>query len=113
MLHPRPFYYLENFSTALGWLQRRYGDLLDESERGFMAAFQELPRTSAALLVRMIGRKGDLFPTAKLRYPEIGCPVAAAAVLIDRGWVDGEPARQLDWCPEVPDVLYRLLIKPL
>jgi hypothetical protein len=113
MLHPRPFYYLENFSSALAWLQRRYEDLLDESERAFMLAFNELPQASAALLVRMIGRKADIFRTTKLRYAEIGCPVRAAAVLIERGWVESEPARQLDWCPEVPDALFHLRIRPL
>jgi hypothetical protein len=113
MLHPRPFYYLENFATALAWLQQRYDDLLDESERAFMVSFGELPRASAALLVRMIGRKGEDFRTAKLRYPEIGCPVAAAAVLIEQGWLDSEPAPQLDWCPEVPDVLFHLRIRSL
>jgi hypothetical protein len=91
MVHPRPFYYLENFCTALAWLRQRYGDLLNESEYGFIERFNELPRESAALLVRMIGRKGDLFRTAKLRYAEIGCPVAAAAPLIERGWVDCLP----------------------
>ena len=113
MLHPRPFYYLENFSTALQWLQRRYGDLLDDTEQGFIQRFYEIPRASAALLVRMIGRKGDLFYTAKLRYAEIGCPSAAGATLIELGWVHSEPPLQLDWCPQAPDALYRLTVRPL
>jgi hypothetical protein len=91
MLHPRPFYYLENFCTALAWLRQRYGDLLNETEHAFIASFHELPRDSAALLVRMIGRKGDLFRTSKLGYSEIGCPSEAAAALIELGWVDREP----------------------
>ena len=91
MLHPRPFYYLENFCTALAWLRQRYEDLLNETEHAFIARFQELPRESAALLVRMIGRKGDLFRTSKLGYSEIGCPAAAAAALIEIGWVDHRP----------------------
>lgn len=91
MLHPRPFYYLENFCTALAWLRQRYGDLLNESESDFMTRFLELPRESAGLLVRMIGRKGELFRTVKLRYAEIGCPQEAAAPLIELGWVDCRP----------------------
>jgi len=91
MLHPRPFYYLENFCTALAWLRQRYGDLLNATESGFMEGFLALPRESAALLARMIGRKGELFRTAKLRYAEIGCPVAAAAPLSAHGWVDCQP----------------------
>src|ERR1700761_9231050 len=108
MLQPRPFYYLENFCVALAGLESRYGDLLDSDERAFMASFQQLPRASAALLVRMIGRKGEVFPTLRLRYVEIGCPVAAAAALVEHGWLDGEPEPQLDWCPEVPAITYRL-----
>src|SRR5579864_5895827 len=95
MLHPRPFYYLENFSTALAWLRQRYGDLLSEAEHAFMARFHELPRESAALLVRMIGRKGDLFRTSKLGYSEIGCPSTAAVALIESGWVDRQPVLTL------------------
>src|ERR1700761_3970675 len=58
MSHPRPFYYLENFCTALSWLQERYEDVLAEAERSFIDRFLGLPRAPAALLVRMIGRKG-------------------------------------------------------
>ena len=91
MPHPRPLYYLENFTTALGWLQQRYGDLLNEAEVAFIERFQHLPLASSALLVRMLGRKGDLFRTEKLKYEEIGCARAAAAALIEVGWVDGQP----------------------
>src|SRR4051812_45364640 len=91
MPHPRPFYYLENFNTALGWLQQRYGDLLNATEVGFIERFQRLPLQASALLVRMLGRRGDLFRTEKLNYEEIGCARAAAAALIEAGWVDGTP----------------------
>jgi hypothetical protein len=91
MSHPRPFYYLENFCTALAWLRQRYGDLLNETEQGFIEHFQRLPLEASALLVRMIGRRGDLFRTAKLRYEEIGCARAAATPLIELGWVDCQP----------------------
>jgi len=91
MPHPRPFYYLENFTTALGWLQQRYGDLLNETEVGFIERFQRLPLQSSALLVRMLGRRGDLFRTEKLRYEEIGCARAAATALMEAGWLDSTP----------------------
>jgi hypothetical protein len=116
MSHPRPYYYLENFCTALAWLQQRYGDLLNPTEHAFMERFHVLPRKSAALLVRMVGRKGDLFRTAKLRYPEIGDPTEAAGALIELGWVDCQPIAtvvQLDWWPQAPDAIYRLAVKPL
>ncbi|HWM65914.1 MAG TPA: VRR-NUC domain-containing protein [Steroidobacteraceae bacterium] len=158
MPHPRPFYYLENFNTALGWLRQRYGGLLNETEAGFIERFQGLPLESSALLVRMLGRRGDLFRTDKLRYEEIGCARAAATALIDTGWVDGQPVltvaelgrvlrkgevervfaagalprharkaellmcieavplaprRLVEWWPDAPDVVYRVVVKPL
>jgi hypothetical protein len=87
----RPFYYLENFAVALAWLQERYGDLLSHTEMSFIRGFSSLPRDSRALLVRMIGRTGDVFRTAKLNYVEIGCPKRAAGALIEAGWIDQDP----------------------
>ena len=89
--HPRPFYYLENFQTALAWLRQRYDDLLSTEELEFMRAFEALPVASAALLVRMIMRKGGLFRTSKLVYGEIGCTQAAVVPLVKLGWVDDRP----------------------
>jgi hypothetical protein len=89
--HPRPYYYLENFSVALDWLQSRYGELLSAQERGFVRDFARLPIESSALVVRMITRQGDLFRTSKLVYDEIGCPKHAAIPLVDLGWLDPRP----------------------
>jgi hypothetical protein len=89
--HPRPYYYLENFTVALDWLRSRYRELLAAEEQQFMVDFARLPVTSAALVVRMIMRQGDLFRATKLNYAEIGCPRQAAAPLIDLGWLDPHP----------------------
>src|SRR5438093_1618293 len=80
---PRPFYYLENFGQALAGLKTRYADLLLDQELAFIETFARLPQASAALLVRMVMREGDLFRTSKLRYAEIGPPERAAAPLVD------------------------------
>jgi VRR-NUC domain len=89
--HPRPYYYLDNFNVALDWLRSRYRELLADEERTFIADFARLPVESAALVVRMIMRQGDLFRTSKLNYAEIGCPRQAAAPLIELGWLDPHP----------------------
>lgn len=89
--HPRPYYYLENFTVALDWLRTRYDDLLSAEERRFISDFALTPLASAALMVRMVMRQGDLFRTSKLSYTEIGCPRQAAHPLIERGWVDPDP----------------------
>jgi hypothetical protein len=89
------FYYLENFRKVLAWLRERYEDLLLPEERRFAGQFGDLPLPSAALLVRMITRRGDVFRSSRLMYAEIGCPRAAAVALIAAGWVDPQPS--LDW----------------
>ncbi len=93
---PSPFYYLQNFERALAWLSQRYDDLLDASERAFLAEFPLVPLSSRALLVRMLMRKGMLFRTSRLTYEEIGCPVLAAAPLAAHGWVDPDPLLTID-----------------
>ena len=85
------FWYLENFNVALDWLRDRYRELLADEERRFMVDFARLRTESAALVVRMIMRQGDLFRTSKLNYGEIGCPRTAAAPLVDLGWLDPRP----------------------
>jgi hypothetical protein len=102
--HPRPYYYLENFSVALDWLRARYHDLLSGEERQFIHDFEQLPTASAALAVRMIMRQGDLFRSTKLNYEEIGCPRRAAMPLVQLGWLD--PAPQIDFLS-----LFRVLRK--
>lgn len=89
------FYYLENFRKVLAWLRERYADLLAPAEQHFADSFSGLPLQSAALLVRMVTRRGALFRSSRLVYPEIGCARTAAAALIAAGWVDPQPA--LDW----------------
>jgi VRR-NUC domain/Fanconi anemia-associated nuclease SAP domain len=86
-----PFYYLNNFELVLTSLLERYRDLLSAEEREFIANFGALPRAPRALLVRMIMRKGELFRASKLNYVEIGDTGAAAASLLDAGWVDARP----------------------
>ena len=100
-----PFYYLENFHQVLHWIGERYSDLLTGEEAEFLARFPTLPRPSRALFVRMVMRKGELFRASKLSYPEIGCAVAAAAPLVEQGWLVQDPELTLDQ-------LFELLQKP-
>lgn len=92
----RRFYYLLNFETALEWLATRYDDLWTTDERAFLLAFARLPLASRALLVRMLMRTASTFRASRLIYDEIGCPLAAAAPLVQLGWVDAEPPLTLD-----------------
>lgn len=93
---PFPFYYLANFQRALAWIGARSADLLGVEERGFIDRFATLARPSQALLTRMLMRRGPLFRTSRLRYDEIGCPIAAAQPLVALGWIDSDPLLAVD-----------------
>lgn len=90
-----PFYYLKNFELVLSTIESSYSDLLLEEELRFISGFVRLPLASRALLTRMVMRRGDLFRASKLNYAEIGETRAAAAPLIEAGWVSDRPALKL------------------
>ncbi|MCH8619709.1 VRR-NUC domain-containing protein [Undibacterium sp. TS12] len=100
-----PFYYLENFQAVLDWVSGRYADLLAADERQFIDTFASLPKTSRALYVRMVMRKGNIFRASKLNYAEIGDTRAAMQVLLQTGWVVADPILDLA-------ALFDLLQKP-
>src|ERR1700759_5042916 len=81
------FYYLKNFESVLSTILERYADLLSERESRFITEFTQITQCSRALLARMVMRRGDLFRASKLNYPEIGDTRAAAAPLIEAGFV--------------------------
>jgi hypothetical protein len=86
-----PFYYLDNFETVVHWVVDRYSDLLNVDELHQLQTLLNLPRTARALLVRMIMRKGAVFRSSKLKYPEIGSTLRAIKPLIAHGWVEADP----------------------
>jgi hypothetical protein len=90
-----PFYYLENFQFVLHWVLQRYRDLLITDELSFIEQFDKQPVESRALLVRMVMRKGSLFRSSKLVYPEIGDTNAAVQPLIAQGWIAADSVIEL------------------
>lgn len=110
-IHPQiasldnPLYYLENALTVVTWVMTYHGDLLTDTEMARLDQLISLPRTSLALLVRLVMRSGNLFRLERLNYPELGQTVAAAlAPLVNGGWIDPEPSLSLR---EVYDLLRR------
>ncbi|MDB5996658.1 MAG: hypothetical protein JWP42_3794 [Pseudomonas sp.] len=99
-----PFYYLNNFMQVLDWLEHRYADVLSDEEQAFIHDFNQLPRESRALLVRMVMRKGIHFRASKMHYLEIGDIAVAAAPLLLLRWIDEQALLPLD---ELFDVLLK------
>jgi VRR-NUC domain len=86
-----PFYYLKNFELVLATIRGRYTDLLLQEELQFIDQFPRVPLSSRALLARLVMRRGDLFRAGKIDYAEIGDTRAAAAPLIEAGWLSDRP----------------------
>ena len=100
-----PFYYLHNFNRVLDWLEPRYADLFNDEEQRFLADFRNLAKSSQALLVRMVMRKGPLYRASRLCYAEIGSTFDAARPLLALGWLDDQQPLSLEQ-------LFDVLVKP-
>ncbi|QYJ95617.1 VRR-NUC domain-containing protein [Shewanella spartinae] len=92
------YYYLSNFQIMLEGVARRYGDLLDEVELGFIDTFSALTPDAQCLLVRLISRKGPWFCEAQLNYSEIEGIPGAISELCEHSLI----------CYEQPDTTWLL-----
>ena len=80
-----PQYYRDNFLRLCDTVQERYGDLLDDAEQDFLAAFRQQGVDAQCLYVRLVSRVGPWFREARLDYPEINGLEAALDSLLDAG----------------------------
>ncbi|CAM2064589.1 Fanconi-associated nuclease [Sulfidibacter corallicola] len=97
-------YYLDNFQTLLDFVDELYGDILSEEERRFSSGFRTLDLSARRLFVRLLMRKGPVFRSDKLHYPEIGEVTLAAASLESAGLLCRNHDRQVE---EVARLLLR------
>lgn len=74
-----PGYYLDNFETLLAFVHDRYGDLLNSVELCFMQTFADCSLAARQLYVRLISRRGPLFRSDRLAYPEIAADLLPVA----------------------------------
>lgn len=66
-----PFYYWENFNYVLGYVKKQYHNLLADSEIIFIQDFENLPKESQCLYLRLASRRALWFREEKLSYVEI------------------------------------------
>ncbi len=97
-------YYLDNFQQLLQFVQSQYVDLLNQSEQAFLTEFNRLSTDAKKLYVRLIQRKGPVFRSDKLNYPEINALERAIDELAEAALLQINP---------VPDIttLASLMIK--
>jgi DNA polymerase-3 subunit epsilon len=65
------FYYHTHFVDMLSKVAQRYKACLDAPAAQFIDEFHALPHAAQCAYVRIAGRKGHVFQTRKLSYPEI------------------------------------------
>lgn len=86
-------YYLDNFQFLLSHVRQQYQDILSPEESDYAAGFETLSVDARRLYVRLASRKGPLFRTDKLTYPEIEDIQGAGRALVNAGYADhGEDA---------------------
>ena len=89
---PPAHYYAENLLAVVETVLDRYGDILDEAERGFGQRIASLSSDGQRLLARLIGRSPTLLREDRLHYPEVGDLPAALIELADRVLIERCPS---------------------
>ncbi len=82
-----PFYYWENFNYVLGYVKKQYQNLLSGSEIIFIQDFENLPKESQFLYLRLASRRARWFREEKLSYGEISQISLRINELVENGFV--------------------------
>ncbi|WP_257288542.1 MULTISPECIES: VRR-NUC domain-containing protein [unclassified Endozoicomonas] len=117
----REDYYLINFQSLLDFVTYQYEDLLVDDESTFINHFRNASEPARRLYVRLICRKGPLFRSDTLKYPEILDITPAARELEKLGLMAintdtdvsemvklGTKAELLKWFSSVSDISSKL-----
>ena len=81
------YYYHTNFCFMLSFVKARYQHVFEPEHSDFLVDFEKLPHNAQCLYVRLAGRKGNVFDTHKLTYPEISDMPAALRALEDSHFI--------------------------
>ena len=80
-----PLYYQDNFEQLCATVWEQYEDLLEHREREFYDRYQNLDTRARCLYIRLISRRGPLFRSEQLSYPELGDLEAVISQLVTIG----------------------------
>jgi len=82
------FYYHSHFVEMMQFVAAGYGHVLLDGHAAFIRDFERLPRDAQCLYVRLVNRKGKVFATSRLKYPELGDTRPIVATLREQGWLE-------------------------
>ena len=103
-----PFYYHTNFCDMLTFVDARYAHVVEVRHIEFRDGFQALTHQAQCLFVRIAGRKGQVFDTRKLSYPEISDFSATLRELEESGFISSVRKDEYSECLTVmtkPDLI--------
>jgi len=83
------YYYHTNVCEMFRFIEVRYADVCQDMHHDFLSAFWSLPVNAQCLYVRFAGRKGRVFKSGQLNYPEIANIPAALRALETSGFISG------------------------
>ncbi len=90
------FYYHSHFVEMVRFVETGYGHVLLDDHVRFIRDFERLPDDAQCLYVRLVNRKGKVFATNRLKYPELGDTAPLVATLREHGWVEPPGAAHFD-----------------
>ena len=95
-------YYLDNFTSLLGFVEEKCGALLSRKEKNFYRKFRQLPESAQCLFVRLSNRKGCYFRSNRLSYAEIADLDETIALLCQQKFFSALAPRH---APNLSDIL--------
>ncbi len=90
------FYYHGHFVEMLDFVAAHYAHVLADEHVRVIEEFMTLSHAAQCLYVRLNNRKGRVFATRRLRYPELGPVGPLLAELHEHGWVGAPGPEQFD-----------------
>lgn len=89
------FYYHQHFVELLDFVDTHYAHVLLDEHCSYLRDFRRLSVDAQRLYVRLVNRKGRVFSSKNLRYPELGELSNLVAELRADAWLgDPEPAHR-------------------
>lgn len=94
-------YYLDYFLFLVEFVEKLYGEILNESEQRFIADFRALSEDAQCLFVRFSNRRGLFFRTNKLKYAEIEDIPATLYELEEKEFIEELSAKHESYSEEI------------
>ena len=90
------YYYHSHFVEMMRFVEGGYGHVLLDDHVAFIRDFERLPDDAQCLYVRLVNRKGKVFATNRLKYPELGDTAPLVTTLREQDWLEAPAESHFD-----------------